>query len=76
MPQVPEEFTTRGIGTAYRVTVFTSDIRYAGTDANVHLTLYGEKDDTGRVPLAKSETNRNMWCVERIVERRLEGDEE
>jgi hypothetical protein len=41
--------------------VYTSDIKYAGTDANVDITLFGESNDTGKLRLAKSETNRNMW---------------
>ena len=31
----------------YVVSVFTGDVRYAGTDANVYITLYGEKGNTG-----------------------------
>lgn len=33
--------------TTYNVSVTTGDVKGAGTDANVHLILYGEKDDTG-----------------------------
>lgn len=35
--------------TTYEVTVKTGDVRGAGTDANVYLILYGEKDDSGKV---------------------------
>ena len=31
----------------YHVFVTTADIRGAGTDANVYVVLYGEKEDTG-----------------------------
>lgn len=27
----------------YTIKVYTSDIRYAGTDANVHIVMHGEK---------------------------------
>ena len=33
--------------TTYEVTVKTGDVRGAGTDANVYLVLFGEKDDSG-----------------------------
>ncbi len=38
----------------YRVVVSTSDLRGAGTDANVAMTLYGEKGDTGQRKLDSS----------------------
>ncbi|CAG9464667.1 unnamed protein product [Pedinophyceae sp. YPF-701] len=51
----------------YRVVVHTSDIKGAGTDANVFLTLYGEGDDGsfGPVRLDNSKNNfeRNMEDV-------------
>lgn len=31
----------------YRVRVYTGDKLFAGTDANVYITLYGEIGDTG-----------------------------
>lgn len=33
--------------TTYTVRIKTGDKKYAGTDANVFMTLYGTKDDTG-----------------------------
>ena len=33
--------------TTYEVSVTTGDVKGAGTDANVYLTLYGETSDTG-----------------------------
>jgi hypothetical protein len=50
------------VSTKYIVTVSTSDIKYAGTDANVKVTLFGSENDTGEVPLARSENHKNMWC--------------
>jgi len=32
----------------YKVDVFTGDRRGAGTDANVHITIYGDQGDTGK----------------------------
>lgn len=38
----------------YQVTVNTSDIRGAGTDANVYVTIYGSKGDSGELRLESS----------------------
>ena len=40
----------------YKVQVFTGDVKNAGTDANVFLTIFGEYGDTGERQLSKSET--------------------
>ncbi|KAG2450199.1 hypothetical protein HYH02_000301 [Chlamydomonas schloesseri] len=47
---------------SYRVMVKTSDLRGAGTDADVFLTIYGPKGDTGERVLDNSSNNfeRNM----------------
>ncbi|KAG2499991.1 hypothetical protein HYH03_002273 [Edaphochlamys debaryana] len=42
---------------SYRVIVKTSDMRGAGTDADVFLTIYGPKGDTGERPLDNSANN-------------------
>ncbi|CAH1787210.1 unnamed protein product [Owenia fusiformis] len=49
------------ISKKYNVNVYTGDIRGAGTDANVFLTIFGEKGDTGERKLVKSETNRDKF---------------
>ena len=41
--------------------MFTGDVKGAGTDANVFLTIYGEYGDTGERQLLKSETNSNKF---------------
>eukprot|EP00736_Rhodelphis_marinus_P000918 Rmarinus@m.27357 len=41
----------------YHVKVYTSDVRGAGTDANVHLQLYGSKGDSGLRKLDNSKNN-------------------
>lgn len=45
----------------YNITVVTSDIRGAGTDANVFIQLYGERNDSGRHDLKFSKTNKNKF---------------
>lgn len=35
-----------GIG-SYRILVYTGNKLFAGTDANVHIEMFGEKGDTG-----------------------------
>lgn len=47
--------------TKYIVDVHTSDIKNAGTDANVFLVLYGQSEDTGRIPLKKSKTFKDPF---------------
>ena len=41
--------------------VHTGDVRGSGTDANVFLTLFGDKGDTGERKLHKSETHSNKF---------------
>lgn len=41
----------------YEITVFTSDIRGAGTDSNVSVELHGDKDKTGALRLDTSVNN-------------------
>jgi len=42
----------------YEVTVVTGELWNAGTDASVHLTLYGEMGDTGARQLRRSRGHR------------------
>lgn len=35
--------------TTYEVSVVTGDVRGAGTNANVYITIYGEEGDTGKL---------------------------
>ena len=41
----------------YEITVYTSKVTGAGTDANVHIEIYGEEKTTGQVMLC-SKTDR------------------
>jgi hypothetical protein len=43
------------------ITVQTADINSSGTDANVFITLNGEKNKITRHPLEKSEGNKNPF---------------
>lgn len=43
--------------TNYRVTVYTTDVRGAGTDADVYLVIYGQNGDTGERKLDNSTNN-------------------
>ena len=45
----------------YLVQVYTGDKRYAGTDANVFLNVFGEQGDTGERFLTHSSNNRNKF---------------
>ncbi|CAB4019689.1 lipoxygenase homology domain-containing 1-like, partial [Paramuricea clavata] len=45
----------------YRVHVITGDVKGAGTDANVFITLFGQYGDSGERPLTKSETHTDKF---------------
>lgn len=45
----------------YNVSVLTGDVQGGGTDANVFLTMFGDKGDSGERKLAKSETYRDKF---------------
>ncbi|XP_073445861.1 lipoxygenase homology domain-containing protein 1 isoform X1 [Dendrobates tinctorius] len=47
--------------TTYTVRVKTGDKKNGGTDANVFIILFGEKDDTGFMNLKASKTNKNKF---------------
>ncbi len=51
--------------TNYKVTVYTSDLRGAGTDSDVFIVVYGEHGDTGERLLDNSTNNfeRNQVCL-------------
>uniref|UniRef100_A0A8C4ZN74 Lipoxygenase homology PLAT domains 1 n=1 Tax=Gadus morhua TaxID=8049 RepID=A0A8C4ZN74_GADMO len=61
-----ESSTTLGLeqkamSTTYTLKVKTGEKKYAGTDANVFITLFGIKDDTGMINLKASKTHRNKF---------------
>ena len=43
------------------IQVYTGDISKAGTDANVYITVFGERGDTGVRQLAQSKTHKNKF---------------
>ncbi|CAF1439021.1 unnamed protein product [Adineta steineri] len=45
----------------YKITVVTGDKDRSGTDANVFLTIYGDKSDSGEQQLNQSKTNKNPF---------------
>ncbi|KAM9307093.1 lipoxygenase homology domain-containing protein 1 [Pholidichthys leucotaenia] len=51
----------KAMSTTYTVRIKTGDKKYAGTDANVFMTLYGTKDDTGIINLKSSKTHKNKF---------------
>jgi len=47
--------------TSYKVSVQTSNVNGAGTDAGVYITLFGENGDSGEIRLKSSETNKKPF---------------
>ena len=45
----------------YTVEVFTGDQRWAGTDANVYVIMFGDRKESKEIKLHQSETNRNKF---------------
>ena len=45
----------------YNVNVYTGDVRGGGTDANVFLTMFGDKGDSGERKLHQSETHKDKF---------------
>lgn len=43
----------------YKVTVYTGDVDNAGTDANVHIVLYGDMGNSGQ-PIKLDNTKNNF----------------
>ncbi|XP_060929737.1 lipoxygenase homology domain-containing protein 1-like [Limanda limanda] len=51
----------KAMSTTYTIRIKTGDKKYAGTDANVFMILYGNKDDTGIINLKASKTHKNKF---------------
>nr|XP_020476822.1 lipoxygenase homology domain-containing protein 1-like isoform X2 [Monopterus albus] len=51
----------KAMSTTYTIRIKTGEKKYAGTDANVFITLYGTKDDTGIINLKASKTHKNKF---------------
>lgn len=59
----------------YNVKVKTGDVRNAGTDAKVHLKIFGNKGDTGNRELRNSETTSNKFERSRVDEFKIEAED-
>ncbi|XP_059845764.1 lipoxygenase homology domain-containing protein 1 [Hypanus sabinus] len=59
--------------TTYNVKIKTGEKKNAGTDANVFIILFGEKDDTGIVNLKASKTHKNKFEKGNIDEFTIEA---
>jgi hypothetical protein len=57
LPGAPAWFAA----TSYKITTKTSDVRGAGTDANVSVVLFGEYGDSGELHLNHSATNNSPF---------------
>ncbi|KAG7241182.1 hypothetical protein INR49_025925, partial [Caranx melampygus] len=51
----------KAMSTTYTIRIKTGDKKYAGTDANVFMIMYGTKDDTGIINLKASKTHKNKF---------------
>ncbi|XP_070844973.1 lipoxygenase homology domain-containing protein 1 [Chaetodon trifascialis] len=51
----------KAMSTTYTIRIKTGEKKYAGTDANVFMILYGTKDDTGIINLKASKSHRNKF---------------
>ena len=49
----------------YEVTTYTSDVQGAGTDANVYVSMYGQRGHTGELPLIDTKKHKRKDCFER-----------
>lgn len=56
---VAETFTAADIN--YRIRVTTGQVKYASTDAKVHIQMIGEKGGTDKIILDKSERKRDLF---------------
>ena len=54
-------------GKKYSVDIYTADVKGAGTDASVFMTMFGEKGDTGERKLHQSETNKDKFERGKVI---------
>ncbi|KAK2570584.1 Dystrophin [Acropora cervicornis] len=55
-----------GDATSYRITVHTGDVKDAGTQSNVSIMLFGEKGNSPKLRLEKSETYNTKFCRDQL----------
>jgi molybdopterin biosynthesis enzyme len=61
--------------TTYNVRIKTGDILKAGTDADVHLKIFGEKGDTDQIQLMTADNTTNKFERGRIDKFTYEFDD-
>lgn len=61
--------------TTYNVYVKTGDESGAGTDANVHIKIFGSKNDTGELKLRTTENTSNKFERGRTDHFKLEASD-
>jgi lipoxygenase homology domain-containing protein 1 len=61
--------------TSYHVKIKTGDKVSAGTDADVHIKIYGEKGDTGTVRLEYSDNTSNKFERGRVDDFKIENED-
>ncbi len=61
--------------TTYNIRIKTGDRLGAGTDANVHLKIFGEKGDTDKIRLVSSDNTSNKFEKGRIDKFTYEFDD-
>jgi hypothetical protein len=61
--------------TAYNIKIKTGDVWQAGTDADVHLKIFGDKSDTDQIPLTSSNNTKNKFAQGRIDNFTFEFDD-
>ncbi|KAH8871549.1 Lipoxygenase homology domain-containing protein 1 [Schistosoma japonicum] len=59
--QLEKQITPKWLMNTYEVKIITGNRTFAGTDASVYLTLYGDNGDSGERKLTKSLTHRNKF---------------
>ncbi|VDP32279.1 unnamed protein product [Schistosoma mattheei] len=59
--QFERQISPKWLMNTYEVRIITGDKAYAGTDASVYITLFGENGDSGERKLTKSLTHRNKF---------------
>ncbi|RTG90643.1 uncharacterized protein DC041_0002340 [Schistosoma bovis] len=59
--QFERQISPKWLMNTYEVRIITGDKVYAGTDASVYITLFGENGDSGERKLTKSLTHRNKF---------------
>ncbi|CAF3723658.1 unnamed protein product [Rotaria sp. Silwood1] len=56
-----EIYASEHKNTTYRIKTITADVFGSGTDSKVYIIIFGENNDTGKIPLVKSTTHKNPF---------------